>query len=81
LRVEFTSSAAREFSKLPPAVQRRFVDAIDGLVAGTRVDVKKLKGAKATWRLRVGDHRGIFEREGERAVFTRFSHRSKVYDV
>jgi len=81
VRIELTASAAREFAKLPPATQSRFVEAIDALAAGGRADVKKLKGTRSTWRLRVGEYRGIFEKEADRAVFTRFAHRSKVYEV
>lgn len=86
VRVEFTKSASKEFARLPRDVMERFATAIDAVAAAPRraragADVKKLRGTKATWRLRVGDWRGIYEVEGDAVVFTRFAHRSKVYDV
>lgn len=81
LRIELTASAERELRKLPSDVRERFVAAIDGLASSGRDDVKKLRGTLSTYRLRVGEHRGIFEKKGDLAVFTRFAHRSSVYDA
>ncbi len=81
MRIELTRSAERELRRLPADVRARFVEAIDALAKGSRVDVKKLKGTRSTYRLRVGEHRAIFERLAGVAVFTRFAHRSRVYDV
>lgn len=85
-RVRFTRSAEKEFARLARSVQERFAAAIDALAenptrARPGVDIKRLHGARSTWRLRVGHSRGIFEVEGEAVVFTRFGHRSRVYDV
>lgn len=85
-RVEFTRSAEKEFGRLPREVQRRFADAIPLVAESPRraragADVRKLRGTRGAWRLRVGDWRGIYECEGGKVVFTRFAHRSKVYDV
>ncbi|MFA5861119.1 MAG: type II toxin-antitoxin system RelE/ParE family toxin [Candidatus Thermoplasmatota archaeon] len=80
-RIELTRSAQKELMRLPGPVRRRIAEALDALAKGDVADVKKLKGTRATWRLRVGDYRGIFERNGDTCVFTRFAHRSHVYDV
>ena len=85
-RVQLTRSAEKELGKLPAGVVRRFVEAIDAVAEEPRkarpgVDIKRLKGTKSTWRLRVGDYRGIYEIEGATVVFTRFAHRARVYDV
>ncbi len=82
----FKPSAEREFRRLPREVQRRFVKAFELLAEGpTRprpsLDVKALRGVKDTWRLRVGDYRGIYEVEPGKIRFTRFGHRSTVYEV
>lgn len=84
--VQLTRSAEKELSKLPREAILRFAAAIDRLRedpthARPGVDVKRLKGARSAWRLRVGDYRGIYEVEGDRVVFTRFARRSKVYRV
>lgn len=85
-QVQLTRSAEKELSKLPREVTLRFAAAIDRLQekpTRTRpgVDVKRLKGTRSAWRLRVGDYRGIYEVEGGQVVFTRFAHRSKMYRV
>ncbi len=85
-RVEFKKSAEKEFSRLPKDVMRRFAEAIEKVAEDpgrprSGVDIKRLHGTKTTWRLRVGDFRGIYELVEGRVVFTRFAHRSKVYDV
>ena len=81
--VELTKSAFREFRDLPPAIQGRFRAAIDALAEQwpvTRIDIKRLQGSEA-WRLRVGQYRAVFQAAGDALVFTRFAHRSKVYNV
>jgi len=82
----FKPSAEREFRRLPRETQRRFARAFESLAEEpTRprpgLDVKPLRGVKDTWRLRVGDYRGIYEVEPGKVRFTRFGHRSTVYEV
>lgn len=82
----FKPSAEREFRHLPREIQRRFAKVFESLAEEpTRprpgLDVKPLRGVKDTWRLRVGDFRGIYEVEPDKVRFTRFGHRSKVYEV
>jgi mRNA-degrading endonuclease RelE of RelBE toxin-antitoxin system len=82
----FKPSAEREFRRLPKDAQRRFVKALVPLAEdSTRprpgLDVKPLRGVKDTWRLRVGDYRGIYVVEPGKVTFTRFGRRSNIYDV
>jgi mRNA interferase RelE/StbE len=82
--VLFTSSAEREFRRLPRDVKERFSDAFALLEVdpGRRragCDVRMLSGVANAWRLRVGDYRGIYAVEGGDVVFTRFGHRRSVY--
>ncbi len=82
----FKPSAEREFRRLPRELQRRFAEAFESLAEGpTRprpdLDVKPLRGVKDTWRLRVGDYLGIYEVEPGKIRFTRFGHRSNVYQI
>ncbi|MCI4363557.1 MAG: type II toxin-antitoxin system RelE/ParE family toxin [Thermoplasmata archaeon] len=84
IEIRLTKSAEREFERLGRETQRRFAEAIELLRENAPkprpgLDVRTLKGLKGMWRLRVGDYRGIYQREGSTATFTRFSHRSKVY--
>lgn len=82
--VLLTSSAEREFRRLPPAAQARFSDAFPLLEADPRrrrpgCDVRMLSGVANAWRLRVGDYRGIYAVEANEIVFTKFGHRRSVY--
>ncbi|HEX9708736.1 MAG TPA: type II toxin-antitoxin system RelE/ParE family toxin [Candidatus Thermoplasmatota archaeon] len=82
--VLFTSSAEREFRRLPNDVQSRFSDAFGLLEVDPRrrragCDVRMLSGVANAWRLRVGDYRGIYAVEGDDVVFTRFGHRRSIY--
>ena len=84
--IDLKRSAEKEFSRLPKREQARFVDPINALADDPfrprpGVDIKRLKGTRAVYRLRVGDYRGIYEIEGAHVIFTRFGHRSKVFDV
>lgn len=82
--VLFTSSAEREFRRLPRDVQARFSGAFALLEVDPRrrragCDVRMLSGVANAWRLRVGDYRGIYAVEGDDIVFTKFGHRRSVY--
>ena len=83
-RILLTRSAEKEFESLDRSVQKRFALAIEELRHDPRrprpgVDIRPLKGLKGMWRLRVGDYRGIYQLERDSVTFTRFAHRSKVY--
>jgi mRNA interferase RelE/StbE len=84
-QVLFTSSAEREFRALPREIQERFASTFELLRENATqgrpgCDVRRLSGIAAAWRLRVGDYRGIYALVGEEIIFTRFGHRSTVYD-
>jgi mRNA interferase RelE/StbE len=58
--IRFKPSAAKEFAKLPPDVQRRIAPAIEGLAANARPrGAEELVGDDA-WRIRVGDYRIVY---------------------
>ena len=60
--VEFTGNAEKEFRKLDAAVQKRIAAAIRGLRADPRPSgVTKLSGHTHAYRIRIGDHRVIYE--------------------
>jgi mRNA-degrading endonuclease RelE of RelBE toxin-antitoxin system len=83
--VLFTSSAEKEFRRLPRDVQERFAAAfrrleVDPTTRRAGCDIRMLSGVANARRLRVGDYRGIFAIEGKDVVFTRFGHRRSVYE-
>ncbi len=80
-RVEFTPRAAREFADLDRVTRRRVAAALERLGADPAAasNVKALAGGG--FRLRVGDHRVLFELIGARLVVlvVKIGHRREVY--
>ena len=64
--VEFTPAALRAVKRLPRDAQARIVEALDGLAADPLAarNVKRLSG-RDEFRLRVGDHRVLYDLERE----------------
>lgn len=80
-RLEFTPGADRQFRNLPKDVQERLTPHIDALIRNPRPPgIKKLKGEDA-YRLRVGDHRIIYEVHDKRllVLVVKIGHRREVY--
>ena len=80
--VEFSPSAAREFRKLTPEVQRRLSPHIDSRAQDPRRSgAKKLMGREDLWRIRVGDYRIVYEVRDRTLVVlvVRVAHRRDVY--
>jgi mRNA interferase RelE/StbE len=85
MRVEPTS----EFLKLLRALRnddlrRRLSDVVDRVEGAPTIcdipNLKKLKGHKTAYRIRVGDFRvGLFI-EGDTAIFADFDHRKDIYN-
>ncbi len=63
--VKLTKKAEKFIKKQDKDTQRRIIKAIVELPEG---DVKKLKGIKETYRLRVGDYRVLFEKDDEELI-------------
>ena len=81
-RVEFTSSAEREFLKLPKGDSRRIGQHIDALADNPRPSgCVKLSGLGNLWRIRVGDYRIIYSIQDVPMVvaITKIGHRREVY--
>lgn len=81
-QVLFQPSALRELRKLPREIQVRIVTRSETLAKEPRPPgVKKLKGMKELYRLRVGKYRMIYQIQDERLVVlvVRIGHRRDVY--
>ncbi|WP_136041805.1 MULTISPECIES: type II toxin-antitoxin system RelE family toxin [unclassified Microbacterium] len=81
-RVEFTAPAAKEIRKLDPQVRRRILAGIAALEKEPRPSgVRKLTGFDNAWRIRIGDHRVLYEVVDDVVVVTvfRVAHRRDVY--
>jgi mRNA interferase RelE/StbE len=80
--VELLPSAARELSKLEPAVRRRLARRIDRLAQDPRAGgAVKLRGAEDVWRVRVGDDWILYQVHDDRLLIPviRIGHRRDVY--
>ena len=81
-RIEFTTAAVRELSRLPKEVQNRLRVKIDALALEPRPSgVQKMAGRERRYRLRVGDYRVIYEIQDRVlvVVIIRIGHRREVY--
>ncbi|MGW9159120.1 type II toxin-antitoxin system RelE family toxin [Microbacterium sp. NPDC055665] len=81
-RVEFTAPAAKEIRKLDPQVRRRILAGIAALEKEPRPrGVRKLTGFDNAWRIRIGDHRVLYEVVDDVVVVSvfRVAHRRDVH--
>jgi mRNA interferase RelE/StbE len=81
-RVEFATSAVREFKGLERPMQRRIAVRIDQLATNPLpADVKKLTGKPDHYRIRIGEYRVIYTIEKKRVVVLvlKIAHRRDVY--
>lgn len=66
--VEFKPEAKRALAKLPKEAQRQIGAALDRYTRTGAGNVIHLTGRPGEFRLRTGDYRVIFERQGDRLV-------------
>ncbi len=83
-RVEFAKSARKEFDRLPSRVQDRMLEALAVLSENPYSEllrIKKLRGADALYRIRIGDYRVVYEVRRDRLVVIviKIGHRGEVY--
>jgi mRNA interferase RelE/StbE len=74
-------SVQKQLDRLPDDVAKRILARLSGLETNPRPpDVKKLKGRDA-WRIRVGDHRVIYEIHDRilQVIVITVGHRGEIY--
>lgn len=82
-RIEFTSSARKQFKALPAQVLPRIDRAILALRDDPRPPgVVKMQGFEKLWRIRVGDYRVVYEIRDQilLVLVVRLGHRKDVYE-
>jgi mRNA interferase RelE/StbE len=80
--VEFAPSVDRALRRLPEAVQRRIVRAVEALSHDPRhTGSVKLSGEDNLWRIRVGQYRVIYTIHDDRlaVLVVRVAHRKDAY--
>ena len=81
-QIDWKPSALRELKRLDRQVVPRIVSAVDALSSNPFPSgVRKLYGGDATYRIRIGDYRVIFEVFSNRLVIDviRIRHRKDAY--
>ena len=81
-KLEFTTSAFREFRSLDAVVQKRITTKVTSLCDDPFPSgAKKLQGLSGHFRVRVGDYRIIYRVDGQRVVVVIVSvgHRREIY--
>lgn len=76
MQINYSKQAIKFLKKQDRALQERILKAINSLPAG---DVKKLQGTSSKYRLRVGDIRVIFDKQGNILYIERINNRGEVY--
>jgi len=75
MRIRYSKQAIKFLSRQDQSTRIRIVEAINRLPQG---DVKKLQGQKS-YRLRVGDYRVIFDKNGDILYIEKIDNRGQVY--
>ena len=81
-RIAFKPSAEKAYLRLEFITRRRIAKKLDALVENPRaVGVEKLEGDDNLWRVRVGDHRIVYEIHDDRVMVlvVRIGHRREIY--
>ncbi len=74
--INYSKQAIKFLKKQSIDIKRRIVNAIQNLPAG---DVKKFQGTASKYRLRVGDYRVIFDKQGNILYIEKIGNRGDVY--
>jgi mRNA interferase RelE/StbE len=77
--MEIKDEAKAKLKALPEDLRREIGDRLHRLQQDFSGDVKKLEGSKNEYRLRVGDHRVLFELIGKRNVVYTLGPRKDIY--
>ncbi len=81
--VRIESGAAKALVKLPVAIRKRLIKAIDTLSEDPHYNAESLKGKKHSdlWRRRVGDYRILYQINEEKilVLVVHLGHRKDVY--
>lgn len=80
-KVLIEKKARRQMENLTEDLKVRIIEALKELETGfsAGLDIKKLKGTKNHYRIRVGDYRILFVLESDTMYVYDISHRRSVY--
>lgn len=76
MEIQYSNRAIKNITKIPPKLKDKIRLAIEGLPNG---DVKKIKGADNTYRLRVNDYRILYTIVENVILVAKIEPRGQVY--
>ena len=76
MTINYSKQAIKFLKRQDKQTKRRIIDAINNLPDG---DVKKYQGTVSKYRLRVGDFRVIFDKQGNILYIIKIGSRGDVY--
>lgn len=79
-RIEYGDTALRELDSLPAKQRAQILRKIERLRQGLHGDIKRLREAETAYRLRMGNHRVLFDVEDDVIVIRRVGDRKIIYD-
>ena len=77
--IQFKPKAVKDIERLSSRMQLQIAKAIEAMSVDLKGDVKRLTNFTPEYRLRVGDHRVLFEVENKNIVVYRIRHRREAY--
>ena len=79
-RIEYGSRALDDLESLPAKIRQQVLRKIERLQSGLHGDIKRLRQAESACRMRMGNHRVLFDVENAVIVIRRIGNRKNVYD-
>lgn len=76
MQINYSKQAIKFLKKQSTDIQKRIINAIQSLPQG---DVKKIQGYTLKYRLRVGDYRVIFDKQGNILYIEKIGNRGDIY--
>jgi mRNA interferase RelE/StbE len=77
--IQFKPRAVKDIERLSSRMQLQITKAIEAMSVDLKGDVKRLTNFTPEYRLRVGDHRVLFEVENKKIVVYRVRQRREAY--
>ena len=79
-RVIYEATAIADLDSLPRKIAAGLVKKIGRLESGLHGDIKRLKDFDPAYRLRMGDHRVLFDVDGQTVTIYRIKNRRDAYE-
>ena len=81
-KVFLEEKAVKQLARLDATTRSRILNALGELERGfsARLDIRKLKGVRDHYRIRVGDYRILFALQSSNTLVYDVAHRQNVYE-